>query len=874
MRRSDFKGWGKELTEESFWQAVAAVGVSRGFYPGVLRGLEADMKAGRALRWLLHPDDLPLRETPVRPQNWRHLIHGRERQDWPRLEVDAGTAGDLGELLEGLLGYAASSLYVVLPETDPGAPWLPKDGLRVGFLPGAPSVVLREGLGRERASRRAGTIHLATVGAERSFDLLVIPAPLARAREVLASSPVVVRATVLLLLGGRALEGDTLRQVGELRSLTRARAVACASLRAGKEAEWLATAIERMTKGVALDLAIQAPDLLAEDEPAFLFAERGLMAGRDERVTGFSVPDYEWSKASEPPPEEVEFSSPPGTLSVPASEEDLVRSPPRSPIYRATDASRAPEGRFLQARILERGTAVRSLQSDRTYDVAVRIGSPERSAVVADRGFPEDELPDQESHLLTVVFSEPHLLEAPQVETILLPRSGPSTLCTFELPVRRETRSVSARLTVLYENRVLQAALLRGRVGQRLSLTVEMVVRPEMKNLSRQRPFDGALILNQADDGVARATVAGGYRPATFSVVGLEEAIEAMEAQINGTPWDDPAFASFDSPGSVELLLFLACHGERLYKELLRYAPDHPFLTGDGPVQLISTEHGTRLPLEFLYNRTAPNDDAGLCPNWREALATGVCDCPDDGSVVCPLGFWCFRRVIERHRFSPDHAKETEGRAYALRDVPPGEDGAALQPLAGVVLGASRRVGAVAGTLEGLTSAVERTFARPIDPADDWDDWAKQVQALSPSLLVLLPHTEKNARFLPTLEIGGAPLAASKLGRQHVIGPKGEPKPVVLLLGCNTDNAGLPFESFVPAFADRQAAVVVTSISRVLGRHAAPLAALFLEQLAAFPQDGSHRFGEVMREVRRRAALAGPPLALVLKAYGDADWRI
>jgi len=107
----------------------------------------------------------------------------------------------------------------------------------------------------------------------------------------------------------------------------------------------------------------------------------------------------------------------------------------------------------------------------------------------------------------------------------------------------------------------------------------------------------------------------------------------------------------------------------------LRYAPGHPFLTGDGPVQLISTENGAPLPLELLYSRQAPNDDAVLCPSLRKALETGSCDCPGRRLRGLPAGLLVLRRVIERTA-SIRHRAETDGRAYALKDVPPGQDAA------------------------------------------------------------------------------------------------------------------------------------------------------------------------------------------------------
>ena len=164
-------------------------------------------------------------------------------------------------------------------------------------------------------------------------------------------------------------------------------------------------------------------------------------------------------------------------------------------------------------------------------------------------------------------------------------------------------------------------------------------------------------------------------------------------------------------------------------------------------------------------------------------------------------------------------------------------------------------------------------FGAEFAVASGWEDWAAQVQLHSPAVLFLIPHTDEDEDQIPTMEISNDTLASENIRRDHVLGPTGLP-PVVLLFGCNTDNAGLPHESFIAYFADYQAAIVISSISKVLGRHAAPLAQDLVERLLAVPRNGDRSFGEVLRELRRRSLLDGPPVALVLKAYGDADWRI
>jgi hypothetical protein len=176
-------------------------------------------------------------------------------------------------------------------------------------------------------------------------------------------------------------------------------------------------------------------------------------------------------------------------------------------------------------------------------------------------------------------------------------------------------------------------------------------------------------------------------------------------------------------------------------------------------------------------------------------------------------------------------------------------------------------------SVQTVRDNLQPRFDKAFAVASDWGDWAKQVQLHSPSVLLLIPHTDEDEDEIPTMEINNDTLASENITRSHVLGPKSLP-PVVLLLGCNTDNAGLPHESFVAYFADYQAAIVISSISKVLGRHAAPLAQDLVERLLAVPRNGDRSFGEVLRDLRRRSMLDGPPVALVLKAYGDADWRI
>lgn len=78
-----------------------------------------------------------------------------------------------------------------------------------------------------------------------------------------------------------------------------------------------------------------------------------------------------------------------------------------------------------------------------------------------------------------------------------------------------------------------------------------------------------------------------------------------------------------------------------------------------------------------------------------------------------------------------------------------------LKPLGAALFGASRRVDAgVRGSVGRVTNTL-RTVAARFEMTDNRKSWANNVTALSPSLLLLLPHSDKDWDNIMTLEIGG-----------------------------------------------------------------------------------------------------------------------
>ena len=84
----------------------------------------------------------------------------------------------------------------------------------------------------------------------------------------------------------------------------------------------------------------------------------------------------------------------------------------------------------------------------------------------------------------------------------------------------------------------------------------------------------------------------------------------------------------------------------------------------------------------------------------------------------------------------------------------------------------------------------------------------------------------------------------------------------------------IEYESFVPAFQDAGAAIVVSTIASVLGRQAGPAAVRIVEEIAKVATEPDPTFGKAMLNARRKLLAAGTPMVLGLTSYGDADWRI
>jgi hypothetical protein len=371
--------------------------------------------------------------------------------------------------------------------------------------------------------------------------------------------------------------------------------------------------------------------------------------------------------------------------------------------------------------------------------------------------------------------------------------------------------------------------------------------------------------------------IAGERVEVRFKPVDLDKAVALLRRKLD-VFIDDPAdTVDLESKPMRDLLIALARQGVFFYKTIVRDWDGQSIAEADR-IQVVAADPDAYLPIEFVYDRVAPRKNARLCPHARRALEQGQCadECPkgaDQARVVCPLGFWCLTKIIERHGHTKARARDVAWD-YDLYSEPTGAR-RWLGPFGATSFAASSkvddlRVGRSAELLKELRASTGATVSQ----ARTWVKWTSDIEKLNPSLLVLLPHTlsEEGEEFL---EIGKrAQLGAVEIEAYHVHSAESTTRPIVFLLGCETGDPELAFQKFPTAFRQGGAAIVLATLTPVFGHHAAPVAARIVTALVKQSTQQGITFGEVMLDVRRHLVLEGLPVVLALTAYGDADWRL
>ncbi|MEA2560120.1 MAG: hypothetical protein QOH06_1624 [Acidobacteriota bacterium] len=930
MNRKDFGDWGGQVDDQTFWRAVAMLGVIGGlWHPAPRDAREAEEIVGE-LSFPTLPAQ-PLDESPgalwrigeeylesaLRGQlveaawlsaRWEELRQG----SWYVRLQSPELFSNQQEIAAALKEQARAVLYFPLQSLTSAEDWqwplhiaLPRSD-RLKFLwAGLKDWQNHSTSGRQlvRFSREEG---------EPVVELLVLPGTPAEALEVLETFPVPIRAHCLLLLaeGGVELDGRQIHALFRLQQLALAGGVVIAS---SGDADADATQrIINLVYGLTHNLAIDQVFADSSMPLPLMFFDPAMF--RLARVGNFAEKISVALEGAGETSVDLGREAARGVLleegSYPAMEvayrlRDVLRKPGAfdqesrgstwsMEILKAARKNDAlgkslqsyavgelqPERR-LQMDVLEEGRPAGYFHPDRFYTVDTWIGQRE-GALSGDR-FPEELLPGEKGgHLLTMTLFAPGHMAQPIVETIYLPKAGESTRCRFSFETSADIQRFEARITIAYLNRVLQTYLLTGAPDEEIALTPEMATAADWQGLDDQTSYGATIVLNRMQ-GKRHAMMQAGYKALAFSLDGLDEAMTQIESRLDSSKWERPEFQDVRAEGSRKLILYLAKHGFTFLQAMKEYAlkddAGQAFLKNlleADPVQVLAANRGARLPVELFYANPYPKDKAVLCPTYEAEMGRESCGgCPHvDQDHFCPLGFWSLRKVIEWHDFEAAKLRQQEfaPREFAVESADRGLRRDRLGKIDQVLVGVSDNVDQVEPkSTEKLLERILKAGIEPV-PVKDWDDWIEKVAPEGNRLLVLLPHTFKNEYDEECMEICGEERAGALIDAACVSAGR-KPGPIVLLIGCNTDNLGIPFRSFVSQFMSGGSAIVLSTVMHVLGRHAAPLAAELVEAIAEAQKVESTTFGSLMRDVRRKWIRSGPPICLGLKCFGDARWR-
>jgi len=946
MNRRSFGVWGLELTPLEFAQALAALG-GVSFYAEVGAGLESadevserllknatqNEALGMPLEWVLHFD--PSHRRPGAPPlpDARRLAAGWQAflNKWGkpvRAVISGPPFSDCFWIIEELapVSVGLHSLSIRTTERDVPTSW--RWPLRVGVLQDSTSQQLREDLEKDYWHTKLFDV-ITMSGAHLACDVLLLPFGLRRSLTGLLEHRRTLQASCTIVLGRITQSAaPACGLLGTLDTLIRTAGIALAPVASGKRADWFHTFLEALAHNLPVDVALfiasryisgafqtlkkSAPIIFATDELLRFRLEEQIALLGEKLAARTDVED----SIDLSPHAADHLRIPPGRTPLHVLGRALTHAKHMMPWDHESDsasvvaevkrsarrillqaAAPEPETRWIQAQVFDQSNQAepvkltRGFKANTSHSIDVRIGTASEEWAAADAKFPDKLLPpDPSGHDLTVVFSEPRYMAEPQTATLHLPSEGDSGVCTFYLRTREQGQRVSARITIVYQNRVLQTALLRADVladpahaeaDHKIALNIEAVIRPGMTELGERSEFDAALILNHDDDNVPGVTKIAGAHASFSSPPNLDDEIKWFDGRLSEIADDPDSFAGgLKADGTTKLLRDFAAHGSLLYEAIVDDRISEDSIVRSRRLQVISAEPEARLPIEFFYDREAPLPDAPVCEHAEDALTTGDCvkTCPhenEQSKVVCPIGFWGLNRIIERHAHDKKLTASNPNWDFTLQ-AEPVSDRHSLDALASALFAANKKVDkATPNTIESVQKAIEKATAQHADVVSRWEDWTTNIGEKSPSLLVLMVHTEYDENKLQRMEIGeGSFIGVANLNDKYVRDPKSKPAPLVLLIGCETGAPELNVLGFVAKLRRVGAAIVVSSGSTILGRHAGPVTQELISEVAELTRENGASFGDVMLRARQRLLARGFPMVLCLNAYGDADWQL
>lgn len=468
-------------------------------------------------------------------------------------------------------------------------------------------------------------------------------------------------------------------------------------------------------------------------------------------------------------------------------------------------------------------------------------------------------------------------------EAILLPEVGNSEPAFFVVWPQAGAPKVTGRIAIIHGNRIVQLATFEAAVGSKESLPerplvqTEQVIFSRFEDLPGRREGDLNMIVDDKLGNGLTLTRNWGRQSKTVSLGDIEGELENIKSLIYRVTRreEEKLFDNIIEDKIIgEVLNSLAINGAILYNHLSAQDEGMSDVLGvenvERRIQVLSrTEH--YFPLEYVYSGPNPDFDATVCPNAAEALKHGRCGgCPHQKSsaYLCPIHFWGWKHVIERHA-------NAQGGDIDPKDVP-APTRTPFGPITPILFAASEKAfnfNGGADEKESLLSALKDLGVLPVEEILDWDQWQTWVKVTQPDsrLIVLLPHTDR-INNVDIIEIGqGKRLGKNKIVK-GLLGNIDKPK-LLLLIGCTTAEVTDTFAPYHGLFQTAGATVIVSSLAKILGRDAVPIAREIIRGLTAGTATGDEiALGELIRHIRRQLLAKGHSGVLGILCFGDADW--
>ena len=522
------------------------------------------------------------------------------------------------------------------------------------------------------------------------------------------------------------------------------------------------------------------------------------------------------------------------------------------------------------------------LQPNSAYWLQVFIAGLEVQAhATAPISLDESSLDDrEEGHELTIVYcplspvercsGEP-AVPPPVSASLHLPQRGATERVEFALSCGQSLQAFRARLIVLHANRALQTLLLTAGADGLLRLDTENFYAPGFESPSAEVPSDLTFVINESPKGGHGLATIGKDAVSFIEPAGLDSSLEFMLGALKDAmeEQEKKKGSGMDQETTLSLMRTLANHGALIHQQLARQHTVSA-LEAARRIQVVEAVDKAFFPAELIYSGKPPVPAAQLCPHALKAIeATDnevheACEHRNDKHHVCPMAFWGFNKCVERHT-------ATASREHVLSVPVVGEE--RLGPFKSVLAAASHIAKKEMGEKKGLPATLQKMVPRSVC-VKSWDAWSQEVRTAKPDLLILLAHSDKSKDFggFEALEISTDFLSMSNLDEEyvHMDGGKG---PLVLLLGCSTSQADIPFLSSVRQFHAAGAPAVIGTLSIVTGPQAHLIVREWLE-LAMDTTRVGQRLDEAMLKVRRNLMAHGNCMAFTLMAYGHSSWRI